>query len=442
MLKSWFTMTRAGRRARSLSMRPSRSRTPPAEAADFKASRTGRLIAMHHAGRPVWTGHDYAPLTRAGMLQNPIVYRAVRMISEAASAVPWLLYEDDAELADHPLLDLLARPNPVESGIEFLESLYGYLLISGNAYLEAVCDDQSPREIYALRPDRMRLVPDRKGWPSAYEYTANGRAIRFELGDPLTTDAATPVTPILHMRFFHPLDDHYGLAPLQAAQTSLDVHNAATAWNKALLDNAARPSGALVYEGRDGANLSEDQYHRLKSELEDNYQGAANAGRPMLLEGGLIWRAMSLSPKELDYHEARNGAAREIALAFGVPPMLLGLPGDNTYANYAEANRALWRQTVLPLINRAANALTHWLAPAWTRNGNPAAGGRLRLGYDADAIDALAQERESLWNRVSASDFLTDDEKRRALGYGIRRSPGTAPAAFHDEADSLSGGQD
>jgi HK97 family phage portal protein len=121
---------------------------------------------------------------------------------------------------------------------------------------------------------------------------------------------------------------------------------------------------------------------------------------------------MGLTPKDMDFMEAKNGAAREIALAFGVPPMLLGIPGDNTYSNYREANRALWRQTVLPLAGRTAEALGAWLAPAF--------GEGLRLWYDADQNEALSADREALWKRVGEATFLTDDEKRAAVGYGGR----------------------
>jgi HK97 family phage portal protein len=195
---------------------------------------------------------------------------------------------------------------------------------------------------------------------------------------------------------------------MEAAAVALDIHNAAGAWNKALLDNAARPSGALVFAGTTG--LSEAQFERLKGELEASYQGAANAGRPLLLDGGLDWKPLALSPKEMDFVEAKAGAAREIALAFGVPPLLLGLPGDNTHANYAEANRAFYRQTVVPLVRRTSEAVAQWLGPAY--------GGGLRLEPDLDAIEALAPERESLWRRVTAADFLSADEKREAVGYG------------------------
>ena len=331
----------------------------------------------------------------------------MRRIAESAASVPLLLYAGDAELADHPLLDLMARPNPMEAGTELRTAFFAHLQTAGNAYLELVEAPGAPRELYALRPDRMKIVPGAQGWPEAYDYTAGGETVRYPVPD-------TPLTgPVLHLRLYHPTDDHYGLSPLEAAAAAIDVHNAASAWNKALLDNAARPSGALVFAGGDGAGqLTDEQFARLKAELEANYQGPDNAGRPLLLEGGLDWKAMALTPKDMDFIEARNAAARDIALAFGVPPMLLGIPGDNTYANYAEANRALWRETVIPLVARFCDAMTAWLAPRFP-------GEALRLGFDADAIDALSPDRAALWERVTSADFLTDTEKRMAVGYGV-----------------------
>ena len=190
----------------------------------------------------------------------------------------------------------------------------------------------------------------------------------------------------------------------------VDLHNAAGTWNKALLDNSARPSGALVYQAKEGGNLTTEQFERLKAELEQGFTGATRAGRPLLLEGGLDWKAMSLTPRDMDFIEAKHAAAREIALALGVPPMLLGIPGDNTYSNLQEATRAFWRQTVLPLVNRTAKALIGWLGPAFD--------GDLALSPDLDQIEALSAEREALWARLEKASFLTRNEKRAAVGYG------------------------
>ena len=368
-----------------------------------KASATAPLFAMHHTGQPVWSPRDYAAFAREGYARNPIVYRAVRMIAEAAASVPARLFEAGAEQIDHPLLDLLAQPNAVACGPDMLEDWYGYLVLAGNAYMEAVSVGGQPRELHVLRPDRMKIVPGTDGWPEAYEYAANGLTTRFR------QSPEEGVRPILHMALFNPSNDYYGQSPIEAACTAVDLHNAASNWNKALLDNAARPSGALVYAPESG-HLTEEQFARLKAELESNYQGAVNAGRPMLLEGGLDWKAMSLSPAEMDFIEAKHAAAREIALALGVPPMLLGIPGDNTYANYAEANRVFWRQTVLPLATRTMKALSGWLGPQF--------GERLELRPALDKVDALAGDRAALWDRMNQADFLTVDEKRAAVGYG------------------------
>ena len=367
-------------------------------AAEQKRSAAAPVIALHNAGRAVWTPRNYAALAREGFAGNPVGYRSIRMIAEAAASIPWLAYVNQKEVNEHPALKLLARPNPGQPGREFFEMLYGFLLVAGNAYVEKVEADGELRELFALRPDRMKAIASANGWPEAFEYSVNGQSVRF------------PRESILHLKLFNPLNDHYGMSPLEAAQRSIDTHNAAAAWNKAMLDNSARPSGALVYAAGD-AHLTNDQFERLKRELETSYQGASNAGRPMVLEGGLDWKEMGYTPQEMQFIEAKNAAAREIALAFGVPPMLLGIPGDNTFANYAEANRSFWRQTVVPLASRLAEAMTGFLAVEF---------GELRLAHDLDQVEALAGDREALWSRVEKASFLTNDEKRAAVGYGAK----------------------
>ena len=248
----------------------------------------------------------------------------------------------------------------------------------------------------------MKVVPGSDGWPVAYEYSAGGQKHVFEMRQDRV--------PVLHVKSFHPQDDHYGLSPLAAAASAIDVHNSASTWSKALLDNAARPSGAIVYAGADGqGQLAADQYARLVEEIESHHQGARNAGRPMLLEGGLDWKPMGFSPSDMEFHRTKEAAARDVALAFGVPPMLLGLPGDNTYANYSEAHRAFYRLTVLPLVSEDAGGDVG-LAAGVLRRAVPGEGRlRQRAGAGRGARGAVAADQRG-------AGFLSDGEKRALLG--------------------------
>lgn len=375
-------------------------------APEAKASASGPVIAYGGSGRVAWSPRDTVSLTRAGFTGNPVGFRAVKLIAEAASALPIVVQDRMRRYETHPLLELVSRPNAAQGRADLFESLFGQLLLTGNGYLEAVLDTETglPLELFVLRSDRMNLIPGPDGWPVAYEYSVGGRKHRFDI------DPAHPA--ICHVRNFHPQDDHYGFSPLQAAAQAIDVHNSASRWSKALLDNAARPSGAIVYSGAEGAStLSADQYDRLLAEMETQHQGARNAGRPMLLEGGLDWKPMGFSPSDMEFQKTKEAAGREIATAFGVPPMLLGIPGDATYANYQEANRAFYRLTVLPLATRVSAAISDWLSGHF--------GEEVSLRPDLDQIPALAVEREAQWRRIGDADFLTDAEKRSLLGLPV-----------------------
>jgi len=374
--------------------------TAAASVPEQKASATGPVVAFQTNGRVAWSPRDAVSLTKTGFCANPVGFRSVKLIAEAAAALPLVVQDAERRYDAHPVVSLLARPNGGQGKAELLEALYAQLLLSGNGYVEAV-GGEMPSELHVLRSDRMSVVPGGDGWPVAYEYAVGGRKHRFNVGE--------GVTPICHIKSFHPQDDHYGFAPMQAAAMALDVHNAASRWSKALLDNAARPSGAIVYKGAEGQGaLSTDQYDRLVNEMESHHQGARNAGRPMLLEGGLDWKPMGFSPSDMEFQKTKEAAAREIALAYGVPPMLLGIQGDATYANYQEAHRAFYRLTVLPLATRVTAALASWLA-GFT-------GEVVEVKPDLDQVPALAAERDAQWTRVAQADFLTQAEKRSLLG--------------------------
>ncbi len=364
---------------------------------EAKASTAGPVVAWQTGGRVAWSPRDAVSLTRTGFSGNPVGFRSVKLIAEAAAALPLVLQDQAQRYDTHPILSLMRRPNAAQGRAELMEALFGQLLLSGNAYVEAVqADEGLPVELHVLRSDRMSVVPGTDGWPEAYDYAVGGKKHRFAAEN------------ICHIKSFHPQDDHYGFSPMQAAAMAIDVHNSASRWSKSLLDNAARPSGALVWKGDGHGVMAEDQFRRLSDEIEQNYRGARNAGRPMVLEGGLDWKPMGFSPSDMEFQKTKEAAAREIALAFGVPPMLLGIQGDATYSNYQEANRAFYRLTVLPLVTRVAAAVSEWLAGF--------SGEDLVLKPDLDQVPALSAERDAQWARVNGADFLTDAEKRALLG--------------------------
>lgn len=245
-------------------------------------------------------------------------------------------------------------------GVELFSTVFTHKLISGNSYLQLIRDGAGmPAELFTLRPDRMTVIAGKGCFPAAYMYEVGDKERRFAV------DAVTGKSDILHIKSQHPLNDWYGLSAFESAAYAIDQHNQAGEWNQSLLQNGARPSGALVVKEEDGKGgyLSDEQYLRLKTQLNDEYAGAGNAGRPVLLEGGLEWHEMSLSPKDMDFLNVKHSAARDIALAFGVPPQMLGIPGDNTYSNYKEARNAFWEETILPLLTQTLSSLNSWLLP-------------------------------------------------------------------------------
>ena len=335
---------------------------------------------------------SYEAQVREGYARNAVAQRSVRLVADGVGAAPLT--------ASSPALLRLVRDR--SGGQDLLTVVATQLQLHGNAFVQVLRGaDGGAVALYALRPERVSVEADASGWPAAFVYRVGSRSVR------LSADGPRP--DVIHLKGFHPLDDHYGLGCLGAAASAIAVHNAAGVWNKALLDNAARPSGALVYEPGDGSVLSPEQFARLRTEMEQGFSGAAQAGRPMLLEGGLRWQALSLSPADMDFVGLKAAAAREIALAFGVPPMLLGLPGDSTHANYREANRALWRLAILPLADMILTGLAGGLGGWFDGAG---------LRVDLDRVPALSEDRERLWRSVSGADFLTREEKRAMLGVG------------------------
>ena len=353
-----------------------------------------------------WPKRNAKTLSEEGYQKNIVAYRAITLIARSLASVPWTAFSGDTELEDHPLLKLIQNPNPQQGRSGLMEAFESYYLIAGDSYLRGIMlSDGLPHELWVMRPDRIKIKTGEGGRVTGYEYRVNITPVVYPV-DPLTGKSE-----ILHMKTFHPLDDYYGLSPLEAAAFSIDQHNAAGEWNYKLLKNGARPSGAMTYKPNDvmPQNLPDAQLDRLKRMIEEQYTGARNAGRPMLLDGGMSWQQIMLSPVDMDFLNSRNTSARDIASAYGVPPMLIGILGDATFANYKEARLSLWEDRVIPDLVNIRDELNRWLSPLFGEN--------IRLEFDADEVPALAGKRQDTWEKLERASFLKINEKREAVGY-------------------------
>jgi len=355
--------------------------------------------------------YKYADLAKEGYLKNAIVYRCVNEISKGASAVPFVLKAGDQIIEQHPLIDLLMRPNPLQSYSEFFNSLFGYVLLSGNAYiLKTGSDMGAPKELHQLRPDRINIKGSGKPIPERYEYIVNGRVSqRYEI------DQENGFSELKHIKLWNPLDDYYGLSPMSAAAVEVDQFNMASKHNVNLLSNGARPSGAVIFKPQDDAgfavNLSESQRQQLITDMNNRFTGANNAGRPMLLEGDFDWKEMGLSPKDMDFLNLKHMSATDIALCFGVPSQLVGVPDSQTYSNVAEARLALYEETIIPHLRKIASDLNEWLVPLFDE--------RLTLEFDIDSIPALSERVKRTYENVTSAvreGIMSRNEARQQLG--------------------------
>ena len=353
-------------------------------------------------GQPRWTPRNYTALAKEGYQMNVVGYQAINRVADAIATIEWAVWKDDKPIeGKHPLKELWKRPNPQQSLSEFLRANVGFMLLSGNGYVEAAEGARGmPVELYALRSDRMKVVPNAEGQVERFIYKNNGKTVRWDI-DPITGQG-----PIMHMKMFNPLDDFYGMSPIEAGAFAVDQHNESMKYMQALLQNSARPSGALVM--KEGTNLGDEQIARLRSQVEEQYGGSANAGRPMLLENGLTWQAMGFSPQDMSILETKYSSARDVSLAFGVPPQLLGIPGDNTYSNYKEARLAFYEDTVIPLLAHVLGSYNPWFEEPFDG---------AYLVPDLDKIPAIAEKRQEKWDMIDKSRELTINERREAKGY-------------------------
>lgn len=377
-----------------------------------KESATARLAVTTGHGKEKWTDRRYETFAREGYMKNVIAFRCIFEIATSVSSVDWDVFEklSDGKMElfeDHWLTSIVGkreRASPEHSFSAMLMRSVAFLVMSGDTFMERVTPQTGPnigvvKEMYTHRPDRMKFLL-KGGLVVGYAFTFTGGAQAEWSVDPITKQS-----DILHMKLFHPIEDFQGLSLIEPTARQIDTSNEAISWNKSLLENQGRPGLMITIVG----NLSDTQFDELDRQLEDR-SGGSGAGKHLIIEGerGTQAKPYNWNPAEMDWLEGNRETSRNICFGMGVPPMLLGIPGDNTYSNQREARQGFWDTTVLYYLNFYRGEFNNWLL-----SKEPT----VYLNYNLDNIPAMEYRREKKWERAENADFLSINEKRDLAGY-------------------------
>lgn len=433
------------------------SRTPAVAPPDVKQNPVGRVIVLNlRPEAPETIRHtNFDRLAKETFEGSAIVYACVTAIAKACAPVPWVLMQtaragkakrlmtsmtmrkarssaqdarrfptltktlDQTEVVDHDLLRLIARPNPTQPQSDYLEQLIGCWLVSGNAYEKMVSTTLSrgkPKELWGLRPDRVEVMPEKSPEGAEERGIVKGYRYKVRPSDQGKAVEDFSVKDVIHHKMVSLTDDWYGLSPLQAAARDWRITTTGQDWNAAIIKNGARPSGALVVP----TLLQTDDRKALKEELTEGYAGQANQGRPLLLEGGMKWEQMMLSPMELDFLNSMQKAEIRVCWVYGVPPELIA--ADRSTAYNRDLRSEFWQEANLPLLEKLRDSYNARLTPLF--------GDDLYLDFDRDQIEAIQEDRTKTWQRLSTASFLSTNEKRVAAGYDTVADPMADTPAF------------
>ena len=346
-----------------------------------------------------WNRGDRKAYVREGYQTNAVIYRGIREICNAANNCAIELWNGETLIESHPALDLIERPNPMQSWGQLLTETLTDRMLFGE---QAIVTSGDNAELWGVRPSQVEIKPGRGGIPAEYVHDLNGHTVRF----PVSRIDGT--SDMFFTKLYNP-DDHWrGQSPLMAAGLAGDTHNAGMKWNYSLLRNSARPSGLIEFpEGDPGANTLD----RLREWFKSAFQGSDNAGEIPMLFGGAKWTPMDQSPRDMDFNSTLTEAKQLIASALGVPLPLVDNDAS-TFNNLEQAKERLYTDTVIPMMEDFLGAFGAWLLPRF--------GEGLEFRLDLDSIPALEGIRQKNFDRAIAAvaaQLITREEARELIGY-------------------------
>jgi len=329
----------------------------------------------------VYSDMSIRKATREGYKISIYVYRAVRTIVQAASAIPWVILDGNGEIIkDHPLAKVLRRPNPVFSGQDMMEILIAHELLGGNALWMPIIVNGKVKEFWPVMPDLVKPIP-------------SGNADEWLKGWQVTSHSERKVLPpeqFIHFMQMDPGNLYWGTSPLMAAARTVDTDNEAQDTQKISMQNRGMTDGVFSHE----TVLTPEQFEEAKRVIREQYLAKNKRREPWVLGAGAKWTQMSMTPIEMDYILSRLANLRGIATAFGLDPWVLGDRSASTYNNVIEVRKAVYIDVALPMLDDIKNTLNNRIAPMY---------GNIEISYDTSKVAAL---REDFGAKVEQADKL------------------------------------
>ncbi len=360
--------------------------------------KANRAAALDVGGsRDAWGGGpQWAKPAYGGYYATSVaIHAAIRTRTEALSRQRLLALHNDLPVPDHhPVQMLLDRANRWTTRGQLWTAIETNLCLWGSAFLALEPDDAGRMEIWVLRSDRMKVIPDRERHIRGYVYVGANGAV------PYTADE------IVWLRYYNPLDEFSGLSPIAPLRLSLDMGMDALKFNRSFYQNSARPDLILTTE----TNLSEQEVTDFYQRWESRYQGPSNAHRPAIASFIKDVKPIGFSQREMEFVQGLRWSLEDVSRIYGVPLPLLSDYQRATFTNIRTAEQLFWRNTMIPEMRFIEEQLDHKLLH---QLGYP----EIKLRFETDNIEALRQDEDSLAKRQSMlldRGVLTINEVRRS----------------------------
>ena len=332
----------------------------------------------------------------SSLSENPYVYRCKDLRATSVSSLHPIVYDAEGnEIPNHPIGELLDHPNPRSTWRQFMYDIQIDIATTGNAYILPMTTIKGVSELWRIPPDRIA-------------YTLTGdifRPVDFWIVTTGTQSIHVQPEDLIHIHTQLGPDMVHGISPLEAAGLSIQNQNDAREWNSSVLTNGAKPT--LIVS--DEHEMTPFQFDEFKRRLTSGNAGKGNAGKVMVLDGGKTASTAGFSATDMDYSNGIVLSAREICIAFGVPPEHLGDSANKTYSNMEESSRFYALHTVVPLADMVYESLTAYLHRFYSDFDH--------VGYDQEQIDGMSTDGTDIITALNNANFLTINEKRARLSY-------------------------